>query len=228
MPNTLFGKVIEKDHPVSISIYLPENYTADYVYPLVLFLNGGSGGSGRSTGIPRMVTGDMNYICVNFPLFISRLDSVNADSSNYWQRMFIDHKDSAIIWENYRIMLDYVWEIIPNIDTANTFMGGFSNGANTAAVLLSMEQQAVKKYFKSFFFIEGGSHLEKPEALVGAGFLWMVSGKLKRQKMLDGFEEVSETSPGAELYIMEDVGHGFPVQHYGVLLDWMEKCRSCN
>ncbi len=203
LSETLFAKVQGREHPVRIGIYLPENYAAEKDFPLVLWLNGGDGGPGNNVRIPRSVTVEKDFICVNFPLFKASLDSVNADSSNYWSRMALTHKESDIIWEQYRVMLEKLYEVIPNIDTNNTFMGGFSNGAHTTSILLSREKTEIKAYFENFYIIEGGGHLKDPSVLENHNFLVMIGGDMKR----------------------ENTGHAFPVEFHQVLREWMVKCR---
>ena len=159
LPRCLHSRIFEDSADPAFSVYLPENYTSDKNYPLILWLNGGPGGMGRNTSISQQITNRSDFICVNFPLFKDSLEALESDSSNYWSRIGISYDDSDVIWNAYKIMLEKLYEILPNIDRNNTFLGGFSNGGHTTAVLLNRPGPEILKHFNKFFFIEGGRRL---------------------------------------------------------------------
>lgn len=220
---TLHSQVKADNNNAKMSIYLPENYTSDKKYPLLLWLNGGDGGTGLSLEIPKGVTSNNDFICVNFPLFKKHLDSVNADSSNYWNRMYLDNIESETIWNQYKIMLDRLYKIIPNIDTENTFMGGFSNGAHTTAILLNRENTEIKKYFKNFYFIEGGETFSKTDVLKEQNALFMLGEKTDHSYINPVILSAKKSEVNVETYIMKGVGHNIPSEHYSVLKNWLFK-----
>lgn len=224
MPRTLWAQVHDNSDDVKMSVYLPANYSSDKIFPLVLWLNGGDGGLGLNVNKLREVTSDKDFICVNFPLFKNQLDSVNADSSNYWNRIYLDHIEGDVIWTQYRQMLTKLFEIIPNIDKENTFMGGFSNGAHTTAILLSRDSAEIKHYFKNFFFIEGGEQLKDATVLRDNGCLVVVGNNNPREEIRDIYSRAEKAGANAEFYAMDSTGHNFPKQFYPVLNNWLNKC----
>src|SRR5205085_11729548 len=46
--------------------------------------------------------------------------------------------------------------MIPNLDPKTSVLGGYSNGGNALAVLLSALDPTTLKHFKRFFFIDSG------------------------------------------------------------------------
>lgn len=221
---TLFAKELAIDVPARIGIYFPENYTTNKDFPLILWLNGGNGGPGINMRIPKEVTQYNDYICVNFPLFKTSLDTVKSNFSTYWSRIKYRQEKVDIIWNQYEVYLSKLFEVIPNIDTSNTFMGGFSNGAHTTAILLDLKKAEIQKYFKNFFLIEGGEHMKEPSNLKGHNFLVIKGGENKRKQFREVFELAQKAGANATFYSMKNTGHAFPNEYHYVLKDWMDNC----
>jgi len=219
----LYGMVYDDTWPARMSISLPENYRPDKQYPLFLWINGGHGGPGGNLRIPKTVTENTDYICANFPLFKETLAPVSEDGRNFWGRMAIGHREQEILWKSYQVMLERVYQSVPNIDREKSVLGGFSNGAHTTSVLLDT-QDMIRKYFSRFVLIEGGGRLQHLEKLQGHSILIVRGGDSRGSEPLVGLHQrLANEGVDAEFKVMEGVGHEFPDEHFDVLRTWLSR-----
>ena len=114
-------------------VHLPANYSTRGRFPVFLYLAGGTGGAGSEIDVPRSVIGDDDYIVVNFPLF----RKPGYDQSSCLDGIIVGADDYPAISAAYKTMLGKLNEMVPNIDSNRSIIGGHSNGAKTVAVLLS-------------------------------------------------------------------------------------------
>lgn len=228
LPPTLFNQVVESDKPAQATVWYTANYTLDKKFPLLIWLGGGNGGPGTNLKIPKSITGSNDFICVNLPLFKKTLEPVNADSSNFWMRLYIDDENADIIWDSYNIMLKKIFSTIPNIDQKNTFMGGFSNGAHTISVLLNRNKAELNRYIRNYFLVEGGNDFTHLNALKRRNLLVMVGGNnLERgykKKLKSIYDSAKEKNISVEYHVMDSTGHGFPAKFHPLVREWMEDC----
>jgi hypothetical protein len=57
-----------------MTVFLPGNYDPARQHPLLIFLQGGDGGSGANPGVARKLTKERDFICVSLPLFKETLN----------------------------------------------------------------------------------------------------------------------------------------------------------
>lgn len=228
LPPTLFSQVVESSIPAQAAVYFPENYTPEKKFPLLIWLGGGNGGSGTNLKTAKSITGSNDFICVNLPLFKKTLNPVNADSSNFWMRLYIDDENADIIWESYEIMLKEIFSTIPNIDRKNTFMGGFSNGAHTISALLNRRKAEINRYIKNYFFVEGGNDFTHLDALKRRNLLVMVGGNNiesgYKKKLKAIYKSAKEQQINVECQVMDSTGHAFPGKFHPLVAKWMNIC----
>lgn len=228
LPPTLFSQAVERNKPTQAAVYFPENYTREKKFPLLIWLGGGNGGPGTNLKTAKSITGNKDFICVNLPLFKETLAAVNADSSNFWMRLYIDDANADIIWDSYKIMLKELFRTIPNIDRKNTFMGGFSNGAHTISVLLNRKKAEINGYIKNYFIVEGGNDFHHLDALKRRNLLMMVGGnnieRGYKKKLKNIYDSATEKNINAEYIVMDSTGHGFPAKFHPLVKEWMEGC----
>lgn len=219
----LASVIRESGKPTSLSFYLPVNYSPDKLFPMVLYIAGGDAGYGNNAGRGKSFFDTASVITVDLPIYKMKVEPLLPDSSNYYHRMMILKEDSEIIWENYRFLLDTLFELIPNIDRKNTFMGGFSNGAHTTAILINRPETEITKYFTHFYFIEGGPFLENFSSLKDCDLLFLQGGLNERDWLRTPFEKATSAGINAKFIKMEGFGHIFPTEYHKVLLDWIQK-----
>ena len=228
LPVTLYNMVKETNEPTKAAVFFPENYKTEKDFPLLIWLGGGNGGPGTNLKIPKSITGKNDFICINLPLFKQTLEPVNADSSNFWMRLYIDDENADIIWDSYKIMLNDIFKKIPNIDRKNTFMGGFSNGAHTISVLLNRRNSEINRYIKNYFIVEGGNDFQHLDALKRRNLLVMVGGnnieRSYKKKLKSIYDSAKEKNINAEYIVMDSTGHGFPANFHPLVREWMEGC----
>ena|ERR1051326_286066 len=149
--DTLMTMSSGEKQPPRLSAELPENYSRRGKFPLFIFLTGGGGGRGDSKPSARELVGAHDFICVNLPQFKRYLNT-----NEPFRGLVISPEDFDAVSRAYRTMLQKLFDTVPNITAKRSTLGGFSNGANTTAVLLAGQDEFILKHFDSFFLIEGG------------------------------------------------------------------------
>ena len=222
LPASLHMKITGQSDPARATVYLPPGYTLEKKYPLVVLIGGSEGGQGRDTGFARSVVGDQDFICLAVPTYKETVEPLKDDDSNHWIRMELKN-EGQYAWKCYRVMLKKLFAEVPNIDLDRTFFGGFSNGANITAALLSSPESSPEflKYFHHFVLVEGGEEMEPSAQMNADQFLVLRGGKsgnlLKQPKgKLD--------SAGAkwEEYVMEGAGHEFSAAGKERVKQWIQ------
>ena len=203
----------------SITVFLPTNYTARTKYPLLIYLNGGSGGNGKNPGVARKISEDKDFICVDLPLF------KNKAAGNTPTTMGLNDADCKFMWSLYRQMLARLAQTVPNIDPAHSVLGGFSNGSYATARLIVQSDGEVLDTFAAYFVVESGGQLLKPDllALLKARPVLILFGTKSNHP--ERLQEIAQatTSAGvkAVMHKMKDVGHAFPEGEYPAVRDWL-------
>src|SRR6185436_15748935 len=193
-------------------------------------LTGGGGGRGQAKPSARELVGSHDFICVDLPQFKEHLDTNEA-----FRGLVISPEDFDTTSHAYRTMLQKLFDTVPNIVTTRSALGGFSNGANTTAVLLAGQDEFILQHFHSFFLIEGGF------GPLGANILQKPVMKRCRFLVLRG-DAPEDEHPGVresndylaralesvarELHldftsvVMRDTGHALPPKYEVLLGKW--------
>ncbi len=123
LPDTLQSiRTGEKVTP-RLSAQLPENYSPDGRFPLVVYLHGGSGGRGDNASAVRGVVGPRDFIAVNLPLFkepTTEKKSISVAGMSFDVSQIITGDDSEILGRCYRVMLQRLLDAVPNITRKRT------------------------------------------------------------------------------------------------------------
>jgi hypothetical protein len=221
LPPTMYNMVFGKNPVPMASIYLPVDYSIDRKFPVLLWIDGGMGSAGDGARSLAETFGNQGFILINLPQFMKKLEPLLPDSSNYWQRLMLYYKpDNEIIWSSYKTILDSIWTVIPNIDKANSFMGGFSNGGHTAAILLNRPKAEITRFFNKFIFVEGGMGLEDYKVLKGKNVIYM-QGSKSPDWVRPMYQNAKDEGALASFVLMEGFGHEFPDSYKEVLKKWL-------
>lgn len=179
LPETLASMDSGKKQPARITARLPENYTADGKYPLFIYLLGGPGGRGeeRDLRLGLSVIGKQDFICVALPLFKLKLDPTEPSRG-----LMVSMDDFAVIASSYRVMLQKLFDTVPNITPERSVIGGHSNGAHTTGVLLAGQDEFLFEHFRAFYLQEGGigplfANVMQKQTMKTARFLIMMGGR---------------------------------------------------
>ncbi len=150
-PPSLAHLYRQKSEPVRMSIQLPADYSPSRSYPVLVFLSGGDGGGGGELHMARPFLGAEGYVLCNFPLFKKNIAGATPDEQLSVTPLDADHALPAL-----RLLLDELRRRVPNIDESRSVFAGFSNGANTAALILWSGDRDLISRFSTYILIEGG------------------------------------------------------------------------
>ncbi len=228
LPPTLFHQKTGEDPVPNLFARLPDNYNEDDKFPLIVFLHGGFGGSGKSAlEIARSIAQDKDFIAVGMPLFRKDYDP-EKDAVPFYRG------DHEILARCYERMLSGLYEKVPNIDFEKSTLGGHSNGSLAVMMLVCELEPFVMSHFGNFFMSDGApnglaSVGGKKWMLAGHNILWLVGDQpadnWRRQAVLTAVENMTrwsneEPKIDLEFIIMKDTPHAFPEKYHSVVRDW--------
>lgn len=225
LPQTLWslGQPVENKKPPAFTVWIPEDYSPRRIYPVMVYMGGARGESGHDINHLRTFMGTESFILVSFPLFKNTDDIARHREDPNIHALAIDPGQCHLLWSAYEPMLKRLFDLIPNIDRQNTFFGGFSNGAHATAVLLNDPEigSELRKYFNTFYFVEGGHALRLSHALPDANLLFM-----QGEQRAPWLEKVASPLQwnvriGVEVRTMPGIGHAFPAAEKAWLRDWI-------
>jgi hypothetical protein len=148
LPDTLAAKVTGQKQPTQLTAKFPANYSAAGKFPIFLFLDGNHGGFGDRIALDERTIGTNDFICVNLPLFKKDFPDTNSG--------LVRIDDYETMSHAYQVMLQKLFDTVPNITPERSAIGGFSNGAHALGVLLARRDKFIFEHFQSFFLVEGG------------------------------------------------------------------------
>jgi predicted esterase len=215
LPPTFEELADAKSIKPQMTVFLPKNYAPARRYPLLIFLNGYTGGRGGNPGVARALTEETDFICVNLPLF----HKAAPGSPGY--DLIIREVDGKYMWPLYKRMLAELDRVVPNIDTANRIIGGFSNGAHATQELIDQSDGEAARMFSAFLLVEGGGNMEQYDLIKGKPFL-IVSSNAKSRPRAQQICDAAEAAGAVATLIFKDVGkHDFPVSAYPAVREWL-------
>ena len=225
LPETLATMVTGERQPARLTVRLPANYSGDGKFPLFVFLNGGDGGRGDTLPLDRKTVGSNDFICANLPLFKRRFDKKAGG--------LVSVDDFETISHACRVMLQKLFDVVPNITPERSAFGGFSNGAHTIGLLVAGQNEFILRHFRAFYFVEGGNPLVA-NALQGPGlkrcrFLLLRGDRSEPEHAAKAFTHITRAleyaAQGHELdftfITMRDTGHTFPLKYQLLLGQWV-------
>jgi dienelactone hydrolase len=202
-----------------MTVFLPTNYDPARKHPLLVFLQGGSGGTGGNAQVARKLSQEKDFVCVDLPLFKEKVEP--PASGNNLSRLLIRNPDCRFAWPLYRKMLAKLEEVLPNIDPAHRVLGGFSNGAHAASGLIDESEGEVARRFSAFFFVEGGGKLQRYDLLQGKPFLMVYGSEKSHRRAEEIYSAAKAAGAKATLQGMNNVGHAFPESEYPAVRAWL-------
>jgi len=215
MPPTFYELYQKKDMKAQMTVFLPNNYEPSRKHPLLVFLNGGDGGTGSNPGVARALVAEKDFICVSVPLF--RMTDPKAPGSDYVMR----DPDAKYMFPFFRTMLAKLDQLVPNIDPAHRVLGGFSNGAHAVQGLIDQSNGEIARRFSAFLFVEGGGRLQHYDLLKGKPYLIVSSNQKSRPRAQQVCDAAKAAGARATL-IAVDVGkHDFPESAYPAVRAWL-------
>ena len=210
----------------TLTYSLPADYDSTKTYPLLVYVPGGDGGLKGNIFNAQKITGPNGWIVATLPLFKKAIDKSEPGGG-----MIVSMEDFPIITKCYEIMLGKLFEDVPNIEPDRSTMVGFSNGAITLAVLLSLHDEFVLKHFKNFCMVDHGmfhlTDLHKKGSrdcryliLVGDKMDLGRELKIQRCKLLQ--DEMKLLGVNLSCEIMKDTGHVFQEMQMEIVRKWLQ------
>ncbi|MCI0632224.1 MAG: hypothetical protein L0Y44_16395 [Phycisphaerales bacterium] len=239
LPPTLFAMVRGQKQPEpAVSIRLPDNYSADRTFPLLVWLGINDGGVGAEIGQPMRIAGRSDYIVANFPIFRR-----SHDPTVSWG-IAPGADDYPVMAPAYAAIMQRIRATIPNIDPSASIIGGFSNGGHTLAVLLSALDETILKNFHGYFFIDSGFDWTSYKRnailgerhilyLVGAGAPgetdWWRPDVVERVRFFErAAKHMGVPAGNWRFEVFPGVGHEFPDEYVAIIRKWAVDIRGKN
>ena len=219
MPATFADLLDHNGVEPMMTVFLPADYDPGRKYPLLMFLNGGTGGTGGDASLARNLSEGRDFVCVGVPLFKEKVDPPAPD--NGLASILIRNPDCKFAWPLYKKMLVKLEELVPNIDPAHQILGGFSNGAHATSGLIDESDGEIARRFSAFFFVEGGGKLQHYDLLKGKPFLMVYGSEKSQRRAQEIFEAAKAAGAKATLHGMNDVGHAFPESEFPTVREWL-------
>jgi predicted esterase len=215
MPPTLSDQCDHNGIKPRMTVFLPQNYDPQRRHPVLIYLSGGSGGTGGNPDVARRISDEKDYVCVNLPLFKEKVEG-SGDA-----RLLLGDADYRFAWPLYRTMLDKLAELVPNLDPAHRILGGFSNGAHMTAGLLDDSDGEVSQRFSAFFFVAGGGRLRHYDQLKDRRMLMLYGDNASPKRIQEIHDAAVQAGAKVTLHVMKGVGHAFPPSEYPAVGDWL-------
>jgi hypothetical protein len=222
LPPTFYRLDTEEKIPTQMTVFLPANYDRNRKHPLLIFLEGGNGGGATNPKVARALSEEKDFVCVILPLFKEKLlpKQPPGNGSNI-PRILMHPEEASYMWPIFKKMLARLDEVVPNLDPEHQIIGGFSNGAHTIAAMIDDANCDLSQRFSGFFLVEGGMHIQRFESLKGKAILMVWGNERSRAKGQNNCDAALAADARASLYIMNNVGHDFPVREYPAVRAWL-------
>ena len=151
LPENLYSMFTGDKQASSLQYCLPAGYSKDKKYPLILYVPGLHGHPGGN--IQNALDIANNHMCVaaSLPLFKTYIDQTEPGGG-----IIISFCDFPVLAKAYKVMLEKLFQTIPNIDKQKSAMVGFSNGAIAVAVLVSSHDEYILEKFHSYCLVDQG------------------------------------------------------------------------
>lgn len=226
LPPSLYTMVTGTAAPPTLKFRLPDNYSPDKNFPLLVYVPGNHGGPNGNIGNAQAIAGPRDWVVASLPLFKRSLDRDEIGGG-----IIVSFEDFATLSRAYAIMLGRLFELVPNIDRERSAMVGFSNGALTIAVLVSNHDEFVLSHFRSFCLVDHGMfHLTDLHKKRSRDSRFLIlsgdnQGDLGRDLKIRGGQLLQDSWQlvGVDLsfHVMKDTGHEFRGRHMAIVGRWL-------
>ena len=151
LPPNLYSVYTGDDKDSYVQYCLPADYNKGKTYPLILYVPGFHGHPGGNIDNARDIGNGHECIVASLPLF-----KEHVDRSEVANGVIVSFSDYPVLSKAYKTILERFYQTIPNVDRTRSSMVGFSNGAITIGVLLSMHDTYLLERFQNFCLVDHG------------------------------------------------------------------------
>lgn len=157
LPPTLHAQARNEPAPAKLTARLPDNYDPKGKWPLFVFVSGGVGAKGDDASAAREIVGPRDFVAVSMPLFQRTFDPKQMLGG-----IALTIDDFETLRAAYRTMLRRLLGAVPGLVAERSAIGGFSNGAHAAALLVAGGDEFTLEHFRQFYFVDGGAQFLAP------------------------------------------------------------------
>ncbi|MEN9677759.1 MAG: hypothetical protein RIS76_3655 [Verrucomicrobiota bacterium] len=222
LPPTFYRLDTEEKIPTQMTVFLPTNYDRARKHPLLVFLEGGNGGGATNPKVARALSEERDFVCVILPLFKEKLlPKQPPGKGSNTPRILMHPEEAPYMWPIFKTMLTRLDQVVPNLDPEHQIIGGFSNGAHTIAAMIGDPDCDLSRRFSGFFLVEGGMQIPHFDPLKGKAILMVWGNERLRGRGQSNCDAALAAGAKASLYVMNNVGHDFPVREYPAVRAWL-------
>jgi predicted esterase len=225
LPPTLFSMMQGVAYTPVLTFRLPDDYTAEGSFPLVVYVPGNDGNAHGNMHNATTIAGPDGWIAATVPLFKHSIDRSEPAGG-----VIVSLEDYPVLAKAYATMLGRLFERVPNIDREKSAMVGFSNGAITIGVLVSHHDEFILTRFRNFCLVDQGmfhlADLHKSRAR-DSRFLLLVGDqedfgrelRLRQAQLQQDAWRLLDVN--INFRILENTGHEFLEPQMAVVTDWL-------
>jgi hypothetical protein len=151
LPANLYSMYTGNEENSVLQYCLPQSYSTAKEYPLVLYVPGFHGQRGGNLRNAKDIAEGHDCIVASLPLF-----KADFDPSEVGNGIIVSFSDYRVLSDAYEVILQRLFDAVPNIDPAKSAMVGFSNGAISIAVLVSSRDEFILERFHGFCLVDHG------------------------------------------------------------------------
>lgn len=225
LPPTLYSMMRGQQVAPVLTFRLPDDFDSSKTYPLLVYVPGFDGGPKGNIGNAETIAGSLGWIVATVPLFKKTVDKDETGGG-----LIVSVEDAPVVAQAYRVMLGKFFTTVPHIDRERSAMVGFSNGAQTIAVLVSFHDEFFFDHFRNFCLVDHGmfhlTDLHKKGArecrylvLVGDKPDYGRELKIRGSQLLQ--DEMHTLGVNLRSEIMKDTGHEFNPKQMEIVHRWL-------
>lgn len=151
LPSNLYSEFTGEKKSSYLQYCLPANYLKEKEYPLIVYVPGFHGHPGGNIQNAIDIANNRECVVASLPLFKKNIDRAEPGGG-----VIVSLCDYPVLSGAYKVMLEKLFQTIPNIDRKRSAMAGFSNGAIAIAVLVSSHDEYILENFHSFCMVDQG------------------------------------------------------------------------
>ena len=184
--------------PARLGIFIPEDYSPERTYPLLVWFGGGGGSDSPGPAID--IVGKSGFICVGIPY-----------KPTGWETT----------WPYFETMLRELERVVPNINPRQRVCGGFSSGGAAISFLLGAKDQGFRKYF--FAFMPGGAGWAMGDysGLKDRPVYAFMGTEDTRLAGFGSLPAAAEAGGADVVYLKFEGGHSMPRKHFPEMREWL-------
>ena len=201
--------------PARMRVRLPDRYSPEGTYPLIVWLGGGSGKP--NLGPPMRLVDRKEWVVVSLPYPRGANDRYQSNMVGNFPR----------IWRYHRVMLVELLRRVPNISPNMRYVVGFSNGGHCIDGLLAHAGGEPASFYSGFVLVDGGGARgmhRYPLAAAGKRIFVLWGGRSPMRRYSPNVVRAAQAAAMDVTYQqMEGVGHAFPKEYKQQVAEWINR-----